>query len=360
MYLDDHVIEQFASANFSANYRGRVCIFDLDKTYLDTTFETLWGLLKIPFETAYDKKNIPGAATIARELSQPKTANKTSLPLVFISGSPKQLRKVILKKFQLDNVPCKAIAFKDLLTPLKKFQLKKLVDKIGFKLATLLYAKNLFSLHSYEILFGDDSEFDATVYSLYADLLDGTIKQKQLIEILKNWKIYQDEIDVILKFYQQLQEKNLSQKNEVKKIYIHLETGSTPADHLSFGEKVTPTYNYFQTALLLYFSKELHFDAVEKVLFELVHQYNFSLEHLLESLEDLFLRKLLTKTQLRGVTKNLQESSLLKLPRRWFKETEKLFLEKKIIPPKMYNPNLQKKEKDHYQAYLSYVPKRRL
>ena len=41
----------------------------LDKTYLDTQFETLSEAVRIPFEEADDKVNIPGSAALLRELS---------------------------------------------------------------------------------------------------------------------------------------------------------------------------------------------------------------------------------------------------------------------------------------------------
>ena len=42
--------------------------WDLDKTYLDTRFEKLSELVRIPFQGAEDKVNIPGSAALLREL----------------------------------------------------------------------------------------------------------------------------------------------------------------------------------------------------------------------------------------------------------------------------------------------------
>lgn len=52
----------------NSKYDGLVCTFDLDKTYLDTRFESLRKLVRIPFEKAEEKKNIPGVAAVVREL----------------------------------------------------------------------------------------------------------------------------------------------------------------------------------------------------------------------------------------------------------------------------------------------------
>lgn len=359
MYIEEHLKQQFASANISSNYKGRICIFDLDKTYLDTNFETFWGLIKIPFESAYDKKNIAGAHSIVRALN--RTKENEIIPLIFISGSPKQMRNVILKKFDFDGIHCEAIIFKDLLTPLKKLQLKKMIDKIGYKLAALLYSYLHFPPNGYQILFGDDSEYDATVYSLYADLIEGNISENELLQILTQWKIYEDEIKIILRLYQKaLKEKSGKSQNKVKQIFIHLEIGNTPNNELVFSDKVIPTYNYFQTVILLYQLDELDFVAVEKVLFELVYQYHFSLEHLLESLEDLLLRELITKAQLDSLIENLKQSEILSLPNRWYNEIE-IFLEQKETINRKKETTLKKKQmSNNYQVYISYVPKRHL
>ena len=37
-----------------------LCRWDLDKTYLRSEFDTLRGLVRIPFEHAEDKVNVPG------------------------------------------------------------------------------------------------------------------------------------------------------------------------------------------------------------------------------------------------------------------------------------------------------------
>ena len=44
--------------------------WDLDKTYLDTHFESLSELVRIPFQDAEDKVNVPGSAALLRELTR--------------------------------------------------------------------------------------------------------------------------------------------------------------------------------------------------------------------------------------------------------------------------------------------------
>ena len=73
--------------------------WDLDKTYLKTEFDTLKQLLRSAFEGAEAKQAIPGASALLRELRARGGAR-----ICFISGSPRQMRRVLTKKLQLDGV----------------------------------------------------------------------------------------------------------------------------------------------------------------------------------------------------------------------------------------------------------------
>src|SRR4051812_20714462 len=73
--------------------------WDLDKTYLKTEFDTMKQLLRSAFESAEEKQAVPGAAALLRELRAGGAAR-----ICFISGSPKQMRRVLTKKLRLDGV----------------------------------------------------------------------------------------------------------------------------------------------------------------------------------------------------------------------------------------------------------------
>ena len=189
----------YGSRKFPLKYDGIICTFDLDKTYLATEFETLSGLVKIPFEGADEKRNIPGAAALVREIRRGTSKKEAPVPLYFISGSPRQLEKVVKKKFSLDGVSYDGILFKDFTSALKRFKFKRIIDKIGFKLSALLYARSVFPFRADEVLFGDDSEYDATIYSIYSDILSGRIEPFELMTILKKWDVDLEEREQIEK-----------------------------------------------------------------------------------------------------------------------------------------------------------------
>src|SRR2546422_2460953 len=73
--------------------------WDLDKTYLKTEFDTVRDLMRSAFERAESKHAVPGAAALLRELRKGVGAR-----ICFISGSPRQMRRVLTRKLQLDGV----------------------------------------------------------------------------------------------------------------------------------------------------------------------------------------------------------------------------------------------------------------
>src|SRR5690606_38035670 len=101
-------------------HAGDILIWDIDKTYLDTRFSSLRGLLSIPLELAIDKRALPGTVPLLRALRRGPGEKSALVPLYFISGSPVQLRSVIEEKMTLDGVGFDGITFKDQFALLKK------------------------------------------------------------------------------------------------------------------------------------------------------------------------------------------------------------------------------------------------
>jgi hypothetical protein len=80
-------------------------ICDIDKTYLETDFDTLLKIAKIAFEDAHDKITVQGASEVLLAarwglMNVPLTGDQPfPRPLHFVSSSPPQLRSV------LENLP---------------------------------------------------------------------------------------------------------------------------------------------------------------------------------------------------------------------------------------------------------------
>src|SRR5690606_27850733 len=74
-----------------------VFLWDLDKTYLDTTIDSLRGLIQTVLERAWNKRNIPGTSTLIRALSiyRAKQSGQKYFPIYFITASPPQMEERI-------------------------------------------------------------------------------------------------------------------------------------------------------------------------------------------------------------------------------------------------------------------------
>src|SRR5690606_37832680 len=100
---------------FPAGWRGRIYVWDIDKTYLATEIHSVRALLLVPFEFAVDKRNVAGTSALLRALRRGVAPPGLTLanPIYFVSASPPQLRTVIQRKMLLDGVEHDGITFKD-------------------------------------------------------------------------------------------------------------------------------------------------------------------------------------------------------------------------------------------------------
>ena len=157
--------------------------WDLDKTYLRSRFDTLSELVASALEGVEEKRTVPGATALLRELSA--AGGRVHV----LSGSPRQMRAKLGQKLRLDGVTWDELTLKPNLSNLLHLRLRALRDQLGYKLPELLEARardqtrfgrgNLVR----EVLVGDDSESDAFVYSLYADLCSGNLGARELDRI---------------------------------------------------------------------------------------------------------------------------------------------------------------------------------
>ncbi|MGC4091550.1 MAG: hypothetical protein QM756_27450 [Polyangiaceae bacterium] len=147
--------------------------WDLDKTYLRSRFDTLSDLVSSALEKIEQKRTVPGATAVLRELG--KSGGRVHI----LSGSPRQMKGKLSAKLRLDGVDWDELTLKPNLSNLLRMRLYALRDQLGYKLPELLDARvrdeQRFGsgLKLREVLVGDDSESDAFVYSLYADLIFG-------------------------------------------------------------------------------------------------------------------------------------------------------------------------------------------
>lgn len=223
------------------DFDGHVMVWDIDKTYLETRFSSARGLLRIPFELAVDKATVPGAVPILRALRRGRPPRRVLPPIYFVSGSPKQIRKVMERKMTLDGVGYDGITFKDQFGLLRSGQGRYIRRQVGYKLrALLLYRKETPNSARY-LLFGDDTESDGEVFTLFGEVcagLRGDALDARLPKDTKDWE--RDELRALTRDLPVTE-------NPVDGVFIHLARG-TPEQ---LGEGVIATRSYLQTALVL-------------------------------------------------------------------------------------------------------------
>jgi len=166
-------LQQTNERQLADDYDGRLLVWDIDKTYLNTQFSSFWGLARIPFEGALDKEAIPGAVPLIRALRHGPSSTSEIVPLYFISGSPLQLRPVIERKMLLDGVDFDGVTFKDQWGLLRARRPKDVTLQVGYKLKALLAYRQQMPQNARWLMFGDDAEADADIFVLFGQVCAG-------------------------------------------------------------------------------------------------------------------------------------------------------------------------------------------
>ncbi|MAQ19501.1 MAG: hypothetical protein CMN30_32460 [Sandaracinus sp.] len=255
--------------------------WDLDKTYLRTEFDTVRDLLKTAVEPASRKRTMPGASALLRELRATGPA-----AITILSGSPEQMRRVLEAKLRLDGIRWDSFTLKPSLQNLMRGRVRFLKDQVSYKLGALLESRIVSEPGTQELLFGDDAEADAFIYSIYADLCAGRVGTDQLLAVLERARIYRSQIPRIVRLAERL-----PQGETVRQIFIHLERMESPDVFAEFGMRVCPFYNYFQPAVVLLRDGGLQPDAVLRIGAEIILRHAFSPDSLVASFLDLARRR---------------------------------------------------------------------
>jgi hypothetical protein len=254
--------------------------WDLDKTYLVTEFDTLRQLVRAAFQKAGDKVAVPGAAALIREL---RAGGDTRLCIV--SGSPTQMRAVLEEKLKLDGVEWDELVLKNNVRNLLRGRFRALRGQVGYKLPVLLESRLNAPLESEEVLFGDDAETDAFIYSLYADLVAGRVAEDVLQRVLEAAQVYPDDVTRVFAAL-----RKIGRADPVRRIFIHLDRLTPPAFFSRYGRRVVPIFNYFQAALVLMADGFLSAPQVIRVAVEMVQTAGHNLFTLSNSFQDLLRR----------------------------------------------------------------------
>jgi hypothetical protein len=254
--------------------------WDLDKTYLRTEFDTVRDLVRTALERPDEKRTNPGASTLLREMV------RSGMSVHILSGSPEQMRRRLEDKLRLDGITWDSFTLKPNLQNVLRLRFRAVKDQLGYKLPALLQARATLGDDGDELrretLFGDDAEADAFVYSLYADIVAGRVREDALLEVCERGRVYPDVVATILRYARLVEPAEV-----VERILIHLERQTPPGDFRVYGPRAVPFYNYLQAAFVVHEDGRLPAEAVLRVAVELVVQHRFDGDALARSYQDL-------------------------------------------------------------------------
>jgi hypothetical protein len=174
--VDQRVLEEKVSG--SGNQQ---VICDIDKTYLETEFESFVKMARIPFEGAKDKITVRGATEVlqAYRWGDPAVGDNPlgvfPQPLHFVSSSPPQLRSVLEQKLALDGLDWSSDTFKNQAYNLKKGRFDQLRQQAAYKSAAILSILHRVKPGSSILFIGDNAESDAFVYLGIKLLVEGKL-----------------------------------------------------------------------------------------------------------------------------------------------------------------------------------------
>jgi hypothetical protein len=257
--------------------------WDLDRTYLDTDIHSMRGLLRTAFEAASDKRTLPGAASLLRALVDHDPSSRVHV----LSGSPKQMRKVLLEKLAIDGVQVDSLTLKDNLGNIRRGRLRAVRGQIGYKLPRLLKGRRGLGPGVHETLFGDDSESDALIYAAYAEAIAGRLSASDLARVLEVGGAYSDSIDMALNALD-----GVGKANAVDDIFIRVERGTPISAFSLLGRRVIPVFSWWQAAMVLQQRGRLSLDGVMQVAETCAAEASLSKQALAGLLQDAFRRGL--------------------------------------------------------------------
>ena len=286
--LDVVYFEYQKEAQF--NDVSEVYVWDLDKTYLDTSIDSISGLFHTIFEKAFAKKNVPGTPDVIRSLARyrKKHFGEANLALFFVSASPPQMESKIYEKFVLDEIKPIGMFYKDNLANLSPKKFLFLKKQVGYKVQSLLQLRARLAKNVRMICFGDDSESDATIYNLFSDICAHRHTESQLTSLLEDLGVNYAQIDEILRL-----QSTIVIQDPVEKIYINLATDTDPEYYLKYGRRTLPTYNSFQVALDLVQDQRLSLEELGVIANGLIELYKVTPDQLVSAFEELIRRRVI-------------------------------------------------------------------
>ena len=256
-------------------------ICDIDKTYLETAFESWVKVARIAFEDANDKITVSGASELLLSarwgnyrgpLLEDHNMSSYPRPLHFVSSSPPQLRNVLEEKLAIDGLDWSSDTFKNQAYNLKKIRFNMLKQQVAYKTAAILKLMEHHKDETSYYLIGDNAETDPFIYMGIKFLVEGKLQKKQ-------FETYLSLLGVETELSQQLW-RGLKRVPQcyVKAIFIRNISSYPYFSHPPLTDPIYLFESFYEVGIFLYIFKILEPQDFWNLLLRLHNKHGASLE----------------------------------------------------------------------------------
>gem|GEM_PF-2161095 len=195
-------------------YPSRHIISDIDKTYLETEFETLRKLVKTALEKEDKKSSVAGAPVFFRGIRKQGQGRQGVDSIHFVSSSPPQMRSVLRSKFSMDGLEWESDTFKNQVYNLVRGRPGELKKHVAYKTTAILELCRELPDGSEVSFIGDNVEADPYIFAgitwLMHGNMDAALYQRFLLDGLV---LRQSALEICRDDFAWLRKKNITVKN---------------------------------------------------------------------------------------------------------------------------------------------------
>lgn len=253
-------------------------ICDIDKTYLETQFESLIKMARIAMESAEDKLTVHGASEFLNALRW-HNPDAPPRPLHFVSSSPPQLRLVLEDKLSLDGLDWTSDTFKNQAYNVIKGRVDQLSHHIAYKSAAILSIMAKAAAGSRFILIGDNAESDTYIYSGVAWYCAGAWTSDEYRQFLTNAGVEIGVADDLANAFA------TPPASSIERILIRQAPGYTSRQAGEFTSLIHFFSHYFEALLLMMNEGLIPKNDVDRWVRRFHNRYGFGYETLRQCLK---------------------------------------------------------------------------
>jgi len=298
-------ILQVTERSLPADYDGPIFIWDVDKTYLDTDFKSLWGLLRIPLEMAIDKTIIPGTAATLQECRRGPGDRPVHTPIYFVSASPPQLAGVIRRKMLLDGLQPDGFLFKDQAKLALCGRFRELKFQVEYKLTAHWSLIVDLPPGARLVVVGDDWESDGHVFHLLDATQRGDLAGADLAAALRDAGVDRSSIEPMVSLAARA-----TGRAQVDLACVILTKGRDPSYFDPYRPIVHAAREALQAAALFADRRLVSPDGVARVAWRLRADWGWTAQQVESSLADLTARSLVSDALMDQVREALGQENV--------------------------------------------------